>query len=281
MPRVWCNSGMARPKKPALPDATISEIDGVRFLHLDTPWVQGAMRLARPQRVELDYVQRMLAALLWLPTETLGQGRAVQLGLGAAALTKFTSQALQLPTTAVELNPQVLAACRAWFRLPDDGPLLHTVLADAGAWLRSAAARELHGRVTLLHVDLYDHEAAAPVLDDPGFYADCRALLATGGVMAVNLFGRHASFERSQGHIVEAFGPDQVWSLRPTREGNTVVVAGVGASLPPREVLAARAAELELRYTRQGLPARKWLRMVRPYDPSAQHGSTPGLTPAS
>ena len=38
-------------------------------------------------------------------------------------------------------------------------------------------------------------------VDDEVFYARCRALLAPRGVMAVNLFGRDASFTRSVGRI--------------------------------------------------------------------------------
>lgn len=248
-----------------LPPATISEQDGVRYLHLGTPWVQGAMRLARPQAIELEYVQRMLAALLWRPTEALGQGRAIQLGLGAGTLTRFTMRALTLPTTVVEINPHVLFACHMWFRLPHDGPLLDVHIADAGSWLVSPAAAALAGEASLLHVDLYDQDAAAPVLDDEAFYAGCRRLLGEGGVMAVNLFGRHASFERSSARIAAAFGSDQVWTLRPTREGNTIVIAGRGVVVPEREALISRASHLEQRFIRQGLPASKWLRMVRPY----------------
>jgi spermidine synthase len=123
--------------------------------------------------------------------------------------------------------------------------------------------------VQLLHVDLYDHDAAAPVLDDEVFYTACRRLLADAGVMAVNLFGRDASFERSAARIAAAFGAEQVWRLRATREGNTVVVAGRGVEVPGREELAARAATIEQRFlARHGLPARKWLRMVRPYQPA-------------
>jgi spermidine synthase len=244
-----------------LPQATISEHDGVRYLHLDTPWIQGAMRIARPQFVELDYVQRMLASLLWLPAEAVGRGRAVQLGLGAGAITRFTAQTLRMRTTAVEINPQVVAACRAWFRLPDDGAQLQVVCADAGRWLAGAAPES----ATLLHVDLYDHEAAAPVLDSESFYAECRRLLARGGVMAVNLFGRDASYEQSVQRIAVAFGAHQVWSLRPTREGNTVVVAGREVVVPARDELSRRAATIEDCFSRLGLPARKWLRMVRPY----------------
>jgi spermidine synthase len=252
-------------RKPAasagLPEATISEFDGVRSLHLGTIWIQGSMRIAQPDRVELDYVQRMLAGLLWLPAEALGQGAAAQLGLGAAALTRFTHKALRMHTTAVELNPAVIALCRRSFHLPADGPRLQVLNLDAADWVRDPAQRE---RLQLLHVDLYDHEAAAPALDDAAFYAGCRAVLAEGGVMSVNLFGRDASFERSLSHIVQAFGAEQVCPLRPTREGNRVVLAGRGVVLPDRAALLDRAARIEARFKRQGLPARKWLRMLRP-----------------
>ena len=253
-------------QQAALPPAGISEHEGVRYLHLGTPWVQGAMRIARPQHIELEYVQRMLAALLWLPGEALDDPaqRAVQLGLGAGALSRFTHQALRWDTTAVELNPQVVAACRAWFRLPDDGPRFRALIGDAAAWLQRP---EVAGMARLLHVDLYDEGAAAPVLDDEGFYAACRRALCEGGLMCVNLFGREASFSRSAARIAQAFGAHQVWQLRPTREGNTVVVAARGVLVPDRTTLEARAVELERRFARQGLPARKWLRMVSPWRP--------------
>ena len=65
---------------------------------------------------------------------------------------------------------------------------------DAGDYV---AAPEHRGTASVLCVDLYDHEAASPVLDSSRFYRDCAALLADDGVMAVNLFGRDASFETS------------------------------------------------------------------------------------
>ena len=241
-----------------LPPVTLSEFDGVRYLHLGSVWVQGAMRIKKPQVVELEYVQRMLAALLWLPSEALGQGRAVQLGLGAGAITRFTAGALKMDTTVVEINPEVIAVNVSHFALPQ---AVELVKGDAADWLAQAEP----GSVQLLHVDLYDHEAAAPVLDDVDFYAACRAVLASGGLMSVNLFGRHASFDASIARIAQAFGAHQVWSLRPTREGNTVVVAGRDVVVPEREELSLRAALIEDRYGTLGLPARKWLRMVRPY----------------
>jgi spermidine synthase len=241
-----------------LAPATVSEADGVRYLHLGTDWVQGAMRLRKPHAIELEYVRRMMAWLLWRSPTAVAGAHAVQLGLGAATIMRFCHRTLGMRTTAIEINPGVIAACRAYFRLPEDSERSSVVLDDAARWVRDPGRR---GTVDVLCVDLYDHEAAAPVLDDEAFYAACRDVLADGGSMSVNLFGRDASFERSAARIAAAFGHDQVWRLEPTREGNTVVVAGRGVEVPAREALERRADTIESRW---GLPARKWLRLVRP-----------------
>ncbi|MFT7771894.1 spermidine synthase [Roseateles sp.] len=247
-----------RAKPQAWGPATLSEFDGVRFLHLDSIWVQGAMRIRKPDQLELEYIQRMCAWMLWRDPAEVGEGHAVQLGLGAAALTRFCHGLLKMKTTAVEINPEVIAACRQWFRLPANDARLEVLNEDAARWVMDEANLQT---VDVLNVDLYDHDAAAPVLDDEDFYAACRGVLADGGLMTVNLFGRSASFARSALRIARAFGSDQVWSLAPTKEGNTVVVAARGVQVPHRDVLEQRAANIESRFK---LPARKWLRLVRP-----------------
>jgi spermidine synthase len=246
------------PRTPELAPATISEADGVRYLHLGTPWVQGAMRIRQSLALELEYVQRMMAWMLLRPSEELTRGHAVQLGLGAAAITRFCHSTLRMRCTAVELNPSVIDACRMWFRLPADSARFATLQMNAATFAADASRAET---VEALCVDLYDHDAASPVLDSAAFYRDCHRLLAEGGVMSVNLFGRDASFERSAARIAAAFGAERVWSLRPTKEGNTVVVACKHTALPDRTVLAARADNIEKRFK---LPAKKWLRMIRP-----------------
>jgi spermidine synthase len=163
-----------------------------------------------------------------------------------------------MDTTAIELNPAVLHACRGWFKLPPDGPRLRVVLADAAQAVRDAQWR---GAIDALAVDLYDHEAAAPVLDDEDFYRDCRALLTETGCMTVNLFGRSSSYERSLARISAAFGEDAVWAFKPTREGNTVVLAQRTPTRPKRDALQLQAEAVEARWE---LPARKWLRVFKP-----------------
>lgn len=241
-----------------LPEVNFSDYGDVRFLHLGTDWVQGAMLRDAPYAIELEYVQRMMAGLLFIDAQEVSKKHAMQLGLGAAALTKFCYKKLRMKTTAIELNPQVVTACRLWFKLPRDDLRLHVIEADAGSEIQKP---EHQGSVDLLHVDLYDHEAAAPVLDDADFYANCRGLLTDEGVMTVNLFGRDSSYVESLTRMAEAFGPESVWAFTPTREGNTVVMAQREPTRPDRAELLLRADVIESRWD---LPAKKWLRLFKP-----------------
>jgi spermidine synthase len=134
------------------------------------------------------------------------------------------------------------------------------VLADAAQEIKKP---EWHGTVDALAVDLYDHEAAAPVLDSAGFYADCRALLTEEGCMTVNLFGRSSSYERSLARMAEAFGEEAMWAFRPTREGNTVVLAQrTPCALDPAQLQAA-SDQVQARWD---LPTLRWPKIfVRPW----------------
>lgn len=241
-----------------LPEVNFSDFGDVRFLHLGTEWVQGSMLRDAPYDIELEYVQRMMAGLLFTDAAVVAKKHAMQLGLGSAALTKFCYKKLRMKTTAIEINPQVVTACRIWFKLPRDDLRLRVVEADAAVEIQKT---EHQGTVDLLHVDLYDHEAAAPVLDNADFYAHCRDLLTEDGVMTVNLFGRDSSYEQSLTKMAEAFGPEALWAFRPTRKGNTVVLAQREPSRPERAELLLRAAAIESRWD---LPAKKWLRFFKP-----------------
>ena len=243
---------------PPRPEVNFSDHGDTRYLHLGTEWVQGSMQLDDPFALDLEYVQRMMAWLLFVDPQTVSRRHAMQLGLGAAALTKFCHRRLRMKTTAIELNPQVVAACRLWFKLPKDDSRLSVILGDAA---EVVAHDHWRGQVDALQVDLYDHEAAAPVLDSEAFYRDCRRLLTEDGCMTVNLFGRSSSYARSLKRIQAAFGAEAVWAFKPTREGNTVVLALREPVHPKRAELSARADEIESRW---GLPARKWLRVFKP-----------------
>jgi spermidine synthase len=249
---------MVRKAALVFPEVNFSEEGPVRHLHLGSEWIQGSMRVADPTALVHDYIQRMMAWLLFVDPATVGRRQALQLGLGAGSLTKFCYKELKMKTTAIELNPQVLHACRGWFKLPADSAKLQVILADAAEEIRKP---QWLGVVDALQVDLYDEDAAAPVLDSPDFYADCRATLTDEGCMTVNLFGRSSSFQRSVDRMAQAFGADALWAFKATREGNTVVLAQRTASRPNRDALRERAEAIAAQW---GLPADKWVRVFKP-----------------
>lgn len=219
------------------------------------------MIIKAPFKIELEYVQRMMAWLLFVPGTSVKDRQAMQLGLGTAAITKCCYKILGMNTTAIEINTKVINSCRQWFKLPPDNNRLQIIEADAAKEIKSD--RWL-AAVDALAVDLYDHEAAAPVMDSAEFYQDCRALLTEDGMMTVNLFGRNNSYKASLEKIKQAFGVDCVWAFPPTREGNTVVMAFRTKPEVLREVLVQRADAIESRWADGNLPAKKWLKLLKP-----------------
>ncbi|APW42150.1 spermidine synthase [Rhodoferax saidenbachensis] len=243
------------------PEVNFSEEGPIRHLHLGSEWIQGSMLVDAPTVLVHEYIQRMMAWLLFVDPATVGKRQALQLGLGAGSLTKFCHKELKMKTTAIELNPQVLHACRGWFKLPADNARMQVVLGDAAQEIRQP---HWLGAVDALQVDLYDEEAAAPVLDSTDFYADCRNTLTEEGCMTVNLFGRSSSYQKSVDKISAAFGKDALWAFKSTREGNTVVLAQRTPSRPKRALWAERAEVIKAQW---GLPADKWIRVFKPVTP--------------
>lgn len=241
-----------RAANPGSLHVTLSESEGIRYLHFGTEWVQGAMRLSRPFTLELQYQQQMMSPLLFLPQPA----RVVQLGLGAAALAKYCHRHLPgARVTAVEISFEVIETARRWFNLPPDDDRLEVVAADA---LDFIAHPHRRGSADWLQVDLYDAQARGPVYDDPAFYVACRRALAAPGVAVFNLFGR--SFDPSFEAIAGAFD-DRVLVLPEADAGNRIVLGFAGPPLAVRfTTLYEAAAAIEAAHR---LPARKWVSGLR------------------
>jgi spermidine synthase len=218
------------------------------------------MRIAHPYRLELEYQQQMMAPLLLLPRPR----RVLQLGLGAAALTKFCH--LHLPfaqTVVVEFDPTVIGTARQWFALPEQDRRLAVVCDDALAFLQRAGHSS--GFSDWLQVDLYDSRARGPVYDDPLFYLACRQALRRPGIASFNLFGRRCG--PSLDRIAAAFD-GRVIVLDEARAGNRIAVAAVGPTIRVESsLLQERALAIE---GACGLPARRWLRGLRQHTGTVQ-----------
>ena len=178
----------------------IREAAGVRTLHFGSDWIQGAMRIARPWNLELDYTKEMMASLL-LREESRFPRKVLLIGLGAASLTKFLYRHYPLAKlTVVEIEAGVIAAARQFFKLPEDPKRLKIVIGDGVEYVASCDQS-----YDLILVDGFDAKARAGALDTLPFYQMCRTRLTSHGIMAVNLLGRSKGFEASVVRISNAF----------------------------------------------------------------------------
>jgi len=142
----------------------ISEEAGVRYLHFGSRWIQGAMRIARPWNLELDYTKEMMAPLL-MRDERRFPRKVLLIGLGAASLTKFIYRNLPLAQlTIVEIEPRVVAAAKQYFKLPEDDKRIHLVLGDGAQYMLGTDKK-----FDLILVDGFDERAR------PGELNPCRS----------------------------------------------------------------------------------------------------------
>jgi spermidine synthase len=260
--------------KPTFAPVTFSEEQGVRFLHFGTWWVQGAMRINKPDFIELEYAQQMMAGLLFLDPndKRLNQAKhkkedkkkpqkpfhMVQLGLGTGALTKFAHKHFpKAQVTAIDLNPAVIVAARVMFNMPPSNQHLNVLQTDALKYVTNKKNTE---SIDLLQVDLYDATARGPALSSPEFYQGCYDSLKEPGVMTVNLFGNHKSYKSNIINICNAFN-NRVLVFQQVHDCNIVVIAFKG---PHLEVdwaeVKGRAAYLDKKY---GLPTKTWVPGLR------------------
>ncbi len=209
----------------------IREEAGVRTLHFGSDWIQGAMRIARPWRLELDYTQDMMASLLFREEPHFPR-KALLIGLGAASLTKFLYRHYSdTELTVVEIDPAVVAAARQFFKLPEDPKRLRIVIDDGARFV------ERNGRAyDLILVDGFDANARAGELDSPLFYERCRERLSRNGILAVNLIGRNRSFRKSVERLSAAFDGQAL--AFPACEGGNVIAFASGRE-PVKITLAA------------------------------------------
>ncbi|HYC37175.1 MAG TPA: fused MFS/spermidine synthase [Usitatibacter sp.] len=217
----------------------VSEAKGVRYLHFGSPWVQGAMRIARPSALELEYTRQLMMPLLL--HDARWPSSVLQVGLGAGSITRFLHR--HRPSarlTVVEISPEVVAIARRHFRLPEESERLHIVVAEGHEHLAGLARR-----FDFIVVDAFDSRGRSGMLDSVPFYLNCRARLRPGGIVAFNLLTRSRGAAPALSRIREAFG-ERVMPLPITEAGNLVVLAG--ADLPvaeSRDELAAAAARLK------------------------------------
>lgn len=203
----------------------IKEKDGLRSLHFDSRWMQGAMRISQPWALELEYTRVMMACLLLRDARTFPRN-ILLIGLGAGSLTKFLYR--HCPSahlTAVEIDPRVVDVARQAFGLPDDPARLDIVIADGVEYMRTCGQT-----YDLILVDGFNEHAHPGDLNALPFYQACRAGLSEQGVLAVNLIGLCHGVKGGFAHIESAF-ENRAQMFPRCKSGNTIAFAAAGEAV--------------------------------------------------
>lgn len=191
--------------KTVSPEMTVevTETRGIRQLHLGTGAIQSAMRVNRPWDLELAYTRAMMGFLLFNPEPA----EVLMIGLGGGSLAKFIRK--HRPSTritAVEVSPQVVAAARAHFFLPDDDGQLQVVVGDGAEYVQAHP-----GCADVILLDGFDAGCQVESLATLDFYRACERALKPGGVLVVNLWGRDPGFVTWFSRLVAAFEGQVAW----------------------------------------------------------------------
>lgn len=212
----------------------IREARGVRTLHFGSDWVQGAMRINRPNDLELAYTREMMVGLLLSPNWPELPKRILQVGLGAASLTRYIyanlPEALQ---TVIELEPVVVGAAQQGFKLPPLGDRLQVEIAEGAAWMASSTEQ-----YDLILIDGFDAEGETGDLESLSFYQHCRARLAEGGLLVCNFLSRSPHFLKSCIALDAAFHGQS--RLLPQTPGGNVIALGARSETVSLEEQALR-----------------------------------------
>ena len=200
----------------------VSESAGVRYLHFSSHWIQGAMRVARPWVLELDYTREMMAALLLRPDPAWPR-TALLVGLGAGSLAKFLYRHRpETQITVIEIDPEVIDVARLHFKLPADDDQLEVILDEGASWLAGCKRK-----FDLIMVDGFDENARTGMLDTLPFYLNCKARLSDNGLLVTNLLSKRKGVRKSMERLEQAFDGRAI-AFPSCDSGNVIAFAATG-----------------------------------------------------
>ena len=197
-----------------------------RSLHFTMDELQSRMDMLSPWQLDVDYTRTMMGFLLFKPDPA----RMAMVGLGGGSLAKFCYR--QLPgclISVVEINPHVIAL-RGDFQVPEDDARFRVVEGDGAAFVASHTAA-----FDSLLVDGFDHQGQPAQLCSQGFYDDCFAALAPGGILAVNLHSDDPDYAIWVARIQRSFGGNAV-EILALEKSNCIVFASRGPTISPRRM---------------------------------------------
>ena len=217
----------------------VIEVDGVRSLYLGSVTIQSSMRVKTPNSLELAYSRGMMGFLLF----TNNAKHVLSIGLGGGSVPKFIHAFCPtIAQTIVEINPQIIAAARSHFVVPDNDARLNIIEGDGLLHLS-----ESPNSADVLMIDAFDALGIPPDFCSQDFFDTCESVLKTDGIFVINLWGSDKNFDIYLRRIEQSFD-DKVLMLPTGKPGNIVVFGFKSDFQIKTTVLRERAKVLETRF---------------------------------
>ncbi|HSI25243.1 MAG TPA: polyamine aminopropyltransferase, partial [Methylotenera sp.] len=175
----------------------VSELDGVRSLHLGTVTIQSAMRIRDPFTLELAYTRGMMCFLLF----STNIKNVLAIGLGGGSLPKYIyAYCPEIFTRVIEINPRIIQIARSQFEVPENDERLEVVEGDGLQYLAEHA-----GATDVLLIDAFDSNGIPPDFCSQDFFDQCATTLNSAGILAINLWGSDKNFDIYLQRIEQSF----------------------------------------------------------------------------
>lgn len=211
----------------------VTEIDGIRSLHLGSPTIQSSMKVKDPYALVLAYSWGMLSSLLFKPDCK----QAILVGLGGGSIAKYVwKYCPAIRQTVIELNAQVIAVARSHFFVPEDDQTMTIIEGDGIAYVQQHP-----GSCDWLMMDAFGSNGLPPDFCTQTFFDDCAEALTPDGLMAINLWGSDKNFDVYMQRMEQSF--DQRVLMMPTGKPGNIIVFGFKPelSVPGLATLRKRA----------------------------------------
>lgn len=219
---------------------TVADDGCRRNLYLDGDTLQSSMLLTDPSKLDLEYSQAMMCALLFQPVPR----NVLLVGLGGGSLVKFMLEFCpEAKIEVAEINPEVVKVARQFFLLPKNECLEITLAPGEVVVSNRLAAGD---RYDLLLLDAFDDNGPARALLDEQFLCHCKELLATGGVFAMNLWNRPVdNFPAIYTSLEKLFGKGTK-KLLMSQANTNAIVFGLNKPVPGKSLMDLKPAAREL-----------------------------------
>jgi spermidine synthase len=213
----------------------VTELDGVRQLHLGSTTVQSGMLVSNPLVLVFNYSRAIMYFLLF----SHHVRNVLTIGLGGGSVTKYIHAFCpDITQTVLELSPQVIQIARSHFYVPDNDEKLNVIAGDGLLYL--AEYPQSHDCVI---IDGFDANGIPEGFCTPDFFDKCFNVLNDNGVFVINLWGSDKNFDIYLQRIEQVFS-NRVLVLPTGKPGNIIVFAFKDAIKLTEKKLRERAAML-------------------------------------